>query len=244
MSIGHRLVVPDLHRPVAAVVEEGTVVRWLTWPTAPLPERAVEEAEAWPTGEGVWVVYSSDGIDEVTRTAVHLDPDRVGAAVDLGDRRVVAAEAGGLWLADPRDCIDVDGWHDDRRRRGPRGVGRFRSPVGRGRPVLARPAAWTEPDDDEDDADDAPWPDDDLEAGADHDPDDDGTRVMTAYQWSIGFGDTEDDSADGDGAADAAEPPGPHRRRRPPSSSASRRTARTTIAVDHLVEDVTVEGDG
>lgn len=244
VSIGHRLVVPDLHRPVAAVVEEGTVVRWLTWPTAPLPERAVEEAEAWPTGEGVWVVYSSDGIDEVTRTAVHLDPDRVGAAVDLGDRRVVAAEAGGLWLTDPRDAstwmagttIDDDEdlaalvdsdlqWAE-------------------ADPFWPDPAAWTEPDDDEDDADDAPWPDDDLEAGADHDPDDDGTRVMTAYQWSIGFGDTEDASTDGEGAADAAEPPGPPSPT-PPTElvRVAPDGSRTTIAVDHLVEDVTVEGD-
>lgn len=242
VPIGHRLVVPDLHRPVAAVIEDGAVVRWLTWPSAPMPERAVEEAEAWPTGEGVWVVYRSDGIDDATRTAVYLDPDRVGAAVDLGGRRLVAADPGGLWLADPRDASvwmagaasdDEDddelaelvssdlAWAE---------VGSF----------WPDPATWTEPEDDDNDAAAGAGPHED---DADDDRDDGGTTVMTAYQWAIGFADAED-HAGGVEDADPADDPGPPAPT-PPTELVriAPDGARTTIRVDHLVEGVTVEGD-
>ncbi|MFJ4296898.1 hypothetical protein [Curtobacterium sp. NPDC089689] len=244
ISVGRRSVVPDLHRPVAAVVEDGAVVRWLTWPSAPLPDRAVEEVEAWPTGSGVWVVYRSDGIDGVTRTAVHLDADRVGAAVDLTDRRVIEAEPGGLWLADPRDASawmardgsedDEDGADEDELA----GLGSADLPWAESEPFWPDPATWSEPNDDDwqpdvdTDVDDEPDADD--EPGAD-----DGHVVATAYQWSIGFSDDADecDAPDrGDPGPPSPTPPTDLVRIAPDGT-------RTTIRVDHLVEGVSVRGD-
>ena len=250
VPVGHRLVVPDLHRPVAAVVEDGSVVRWLTWPSAPLPERAVEEAEVWPTGEGVWVVYRSDGIDEVTRTAVHLDPDRVGAAVDLGDRRLVAADPGGLWLVDPRDASTWMATIDDDAADGDEDAGDELDavvgsdiPWAETDPFWPDPATWTEPDDD---PDDEPGDEEDLD---DPGPGDPTSTVMTASQWSIGFADDSEADQD-DSGADDLNGPGPAVDPGPPSPTPPTdlvRVApdgtRTTIRVDHLVEGVRVQGD-
>ncbi|PCN47637.1 hypothetical protein Csp2054_11010 [Curtobacterium sp. 'Ferrero'] len=255
VSVGDRSIVPDLHRPVAAVVRDGGVERWLTWPSAPLPEGAVDEAEAWPTDDGVWVVYRSDGIDDVTRTAVHLDPDRVGAAVDLGDRRVVAADPGGLWLADPRDAsawmATIDGDEDgddtdDVEDLDP--VDPSDLPWAEADPFWPDPADWTEPDDDDEDDEDPDGldegraPEDDMHDTHDtDDPGDTGSTVMTAYQWSIGFSD--DPEADDPRSAPPADPGPPSPT---PPTDLVRITpdgTRTTIRVDHLVEDVTIEGD-
>ncbi len=255
VPIGHHAVVPDLHRPVAAVVAAGEVVRWLTWPTAPLPQRAIEEAEAWPTADGVWVVYRSDGIDDVTRTAVHLDPDHVGAAVDFGDRRPVGADVGGLWLADPRDAsgwmahVGGDSDQDDSEELEALQASDLAwAEVGAFWPD---PAAWTEPDDevahdeesldDQDDQDDQ----DDRDDEDDQDDEESASAVMTAYQWSIGFADDRDGFEVGDDGdendAEAPEPPSPT----PPTDLVriAPDGTRTTIRVDHLVEGVTVEAD-
>ncbi len=262
VPVGDRSIIPDLHRPVAAVVRDGVVERWLTWPSAPLPERAVEEAEGWPTGEGVWVVYRGDGIDDTGRTAVHLGPDRVGAAVDLGDRRVVAADPGGLWLADPRDASawkagigDDDDGDDSDDAEGLDSVDPADLPWAEADPFWPDPADWTELDEERDDEPDVPF-DEDGDHAFDADGDDalddgahgrgvgaedSGSMVMTAYQWSIGFSD--DLAADDPRAAPPADPG-------PPSPTPPTDLVRiapdgttTTIGVDHLVDDVAVEGD-
>lgn len=244
VPVGQHVIVPDAERPVAAVVRDGEPVRWLTWPDAPLPPRAVDGAEAWPTPDGLWIVYRSEGIEETTRTAVHLDPERVGAAVDLGDRRVVGVDATGLWLADPRDASawmdrsDDEDDEDDEDDLASRLSDDL--PWAEAEPFWPDPATWTEPTDEDEDEDDEVWqPDDDTGADDDPDRDTDGEHVVaTAYQWSVGFAD-DADAFDAPGLAEPG-PPSPT----PPTEL--QRIApdgtRTTIQVDHLVEAVSVDG--
>lgn len=244
VPVGQHVIVPDEVRPVAAVLRDGEPLRWLTWPDAPLPPRAVDGAEAWPTPDGLWIVYRSEGIEETTRTAVHLDPERVGAAVDLGDRRVVGVDATGLWLADPRDASawmdrseDEDEDEDEDDEDDLASLLSDDLPWAEAEPFWPDPATWTEPTDD-DEEDDVWQPDDDTDADDDPDRESDGGYVVaTAYQWSVGFADDAD-------AFDAPEldEPGPPS---PTPPTELQRIApdgtRTTIQVDHLVEAVSVE---
>ncbi|MGL3199725.1 MULTISPECIES: hypothetical protein [Curtobacterium] len=253
VPVGPHVIVPDEERPVAAVLRDGEFVRWLTWPGAPLPERAVDGAEVWPTPDGTWIVYRSDGIDGTTRTAVHLDPDRVGAAVDLGDRRVVGADATGLWLADPRDASAWTGpvgsgsgsGDDDEGAEDEDALDALASddlPWADAEPFWPDPTTWIEPTDDDDDEDEDAWQpeEDDADPDDDTDPDADGEHVVaTAYQWSIGFADDADEHA----APELGEPGPPLPTPPTDLDRIAPDGTRTTIRVDHLVEGVSVRGD-
>lgn len=106
--IGRTVIVPDAERPVAAVIDEGSTVRWVIWPDAPLPDRAIGEVQLLPTSTGAWVVYQAEeteGLDYlVRRTAVFVTPNGVTAACDLGQGRPVGVDDYGLWVGDPRDA--------------------------------------------------------------------------------------------------------------------------------------------
>lgn len=240
--VGDSTVLPDVFRPVAAVVAGGDV-RWLTWPSAPLPDRAIEEAEVWATPTGAWVVYRSDEIDESTqRTAVHVRPAGVTAAVDLETRRPIGADDLGLWLGDPRDAsewMDRSGRADDEA-----------DDLAEGDDLDPERLPWV--------PDIAFWPDrdgwvepvarergDDEDADADgDDPDDSGDPDG---EWTIVFaGDDGSAGVDGSGSMAEVEPrpepglPSPT----PPTDLDLVRPdgTRKTIRVDRLVESVRSEG--
>ncbi|MBO9042756.1 hypothetical protein [Curtobacterium flaccumfaciens] len=244
-------IVPDATRPVAAVVT-GDDVRWVTWPDAPLPDGAVDEVGVLATDGGAWVVYGSreevgDDLDEMSRTAVHVTPTGVTCAVDLGDRRVLGADVEGLWIGDPRDASmwmgededededsedegledpeDDEAVEDDEDTDDPLdGVDPETLPWAPSEPFWPSPEEWAaalaageEAEDDEPELLD--------------DDDDDGPRY-----WSVSFGGVE---------GGFVPPPEPQAEPAPPLPTPSTelvlvRTdgSRTTIAVDHLVEDV------
>ena len=249
VGVGDATIVPDATRPVAAVVT-GDDVRWVTWPDAPLPDGAVDEVGVLATDGGAWVVYGSleevgDDLDEMSRTAVHVTPTGVTCTVDLGDRRVLGADVEGLWIGDPRDASmwmgeDEDEDSEDEGLEGPEdddgdsddpldGVDPETLPWAPSEPFWPSPEEWAatlaageEPEDD------------DPELLDDDDADDDGPR----YSWSAGSDadDDEDDFPRRSGAPAVPAPPLPT----PPTDLVLVRTdgSRTTIAVDHLVEDV------
>ncbi|MFA0848919.1 hypothetical protein NY057_17680 [Curtobacterium flaccumfaciens] len=249
VGVGDATIVPDATRPVAAVVT-GDDVRWVTWPDAPLPDGAVDEVGVLATDGGAWVVYGSleevgDDLDEMSRTAVHVTPTGVTCTVDLGDRRVLGADVEGLWIGDPRDASmwmgeDEDEDSEDEGLEGPEdddgdsddpldGVDPKTLPWAPSEPFWPSPEEWAatlaageEPEDD------------DPELLDDDDADDDGPR----YSWGAGSDadDDEDDFPRRSGAPAVPAPPLPT----PPTDLVLVRTdgSRTTIAVDHLVEDV------
>jgi hypothetical protein len=239
VAVGDVTIVPDTSRPVAAVVT-GDDVRWVTWADAPLPDGAVDEVRVLASGGGAWVVYGSredvgDDLDEVSRTAVHVAPDGVTAAVELGDRRVLGADDEGLWIGDPRDASmwmgddedegfddpeDDDGDSDDPLD----GVDPETLPWAPSEPFWPSPEEWAatlaageEPEDDD------PEPLDDE--------DDDGPR-----SWSVSFGGVEGGFVPPEEPQADPGPPLPT----PPTDLVLVRTdgTRTTITVDHLVQGV------
>lgn len=239
VRVGDHLLVPDAFRPVAAVVLAAggpDVVEWLTWPDALLPERAIEEAEAWATSTGVWIVYRSDDIDEVTRTAVFVRPDGIGGSVALGDRQPVGADDHGLWVGDPRDASawnglpvgDDDGAEED-------DIGFSVADeesldwIDAG-PFWPDPSTWTES------ADHDPEPAVGRNADADEGEDDDADEDAgaTTAGWSIEFGDP-DLLAD---AAAAWNPPEPGRTGPTDVVRIAPDGSRSVVHVDHLVDGV------
>lgn len=106
--IGRTVIVPDAERPVAAIIDEDLSDRWVTWPEAPLPDRAIGEVQLLPTSKGAWVIYQAEDTEGpdylVQRTAVFVTPNGVTAACDLGQGRPVGIDADGLWVGDPRDA--------------------------------------------------------------------------------------------------------------------------------------------
>jgi hypothetical protein len=251
VGVGDATIVPDATRPVAAVVT-GDDVRWVTWADAPLPDGAVDEVGVLATDGGAWVVYGSleevgDDLNEMSRTAVHVTPTGVTCAVDLGDRRVLGADVGGLWIGDPRDASmwmgddededeaaddgfvdDTDGEDTDEGDDPLDGVDPETLPWAPSEPFWPSPEEWAatlaageEPEDDNPEL-------------LDHDDsDDDGPR----YFWSAGSdADDEDDFPRRSGPPADPAPPLPT----PPTELVLVRTdgSRTMIAVDHLVEDV------
>ncbi len=106
--VGKSTIVPDAHRPVAAIIDEDSMVNWVVWPDAPLPDRSIGEVRLWTTPTGAWVVYETDDSDEprnvVERLAVHLTPGGVTAACSIGEGRPVGVDPDGLWVGDPRDA--------------------------------------------------------------------------------------------------------------------------------------------
>ncbi|WP_193750478.1 hypothetical protein [Curtobacterium luteum] len=270
VPVGQHVIVPDEERPVAAVLRDGEFVRWLTWPDAPLPERAVDGAESWPTPDGLWIVYRSEGIEETTRTAVHLDPERVGAAVDLGDRRVVGVDATGLWLADPRDASawmgqvgiedgDDDEGGEDEDEDELDGLASDDLPWAEAGPFWPDPTTWVEPTDEDDedawqpedddadrnddadpDPDDDIDPDDDTDPDGDTDPDADGEHVV-ATAYQWSIGFADD--ADAFDAPELSEPGPPSPTPPTELQCIAPDGTRTTVQVDHLVEGASVDGD-
>jgi hypothetical protein len=231
--VGETTLLPDLFRPVAALVT-GSEVRWATWADAPLPERAVEEASVLGTPTGAWVVYHADDIDGPSEhCAVHLGPGGVTAAVALGTGRPVGADEHGLWVGDPRDASmwmdsmptddadSADGDGDDVRELDPETL-----PWSDAGPFWPDPATWSEPLDEEEDDDELVEDDDDPDGG---------------FVWTIGFGDDADERADAhaDERTDPPAPPAPT----PPTDLVLIRPDgdRTVIRVDHLVEGVRSE---
>ncbi|VXC19907.1 hypothetical protein [Curtobacterium sp. 8I-2] len=243
VGVGDATIVPDATRPVAAVVT-GDDVRWVTWPDAPLPDGAVDEVGVLATDGGAWVVYLSredaeGDLDTESRTAVHVTPAGVTCAVDLGDRRVLGADVEGLWIGDPRDASmwmgededsedpeddeaveDDDGDSDDPLD----GVDPETLPWAPSEPFWPSPEQWAatlaageEPEDDDPELLD--------------DDDDDGPRY-----WSVSFGGVEGGFVPPPEPQAEPAPPLPT----PPTELVLVRTdgSRTTIAVDHLVEDV------
>jgi len=248
VTVGATTLVPDLFRPVAAVVTAGSV-RWLTWPGVSLPDRALEEVEVLPTASGAWLLYRSDGpgLDEDGRgrsgtVAVHLGPSGVSDGVELDGLRPLGADEGGLWLGDPRDASEwmSDDDEDDDEPADPADIDPATLPRTPEEPFWPDPSEWTEPTDEDSDEDDDDYDD---------------------YTWSIGFADTDDtaDTADTDVVV-AGEDPGqrdsdPLERADPiPAPSRPLPTpptdlvwiapdgTRTVIRVDHLVDDVRREG--
>jgi hypothetical protein len=246
VAIGPVTIIPDAARPVAAVVEGDTFRRWLTWPTAVLPTRAVERTDVWPSPSGVWVVYTAGGIDRSSRTAVFLSPEQPPRSVDLGDRLPIGVDAEGLWVGDPRDASfwtegpdRADGDRDDEF---PDPETLEWVPV---EPFWPDRDTWTEPDEDEDhDDDDHHDHHDHQDSENTDDDDDDETIVGTNGQWTVGFG--QPAAPDPDGPADedeeADEPVS-----RPVATAPTEITHitpgddRTTVQVDHLVDAVSVE---
>ncbi|EYT66305.1 hypothetical protein BIU95_01320 [Curtobacterium sp. MCBA15_007] len=243
VGVGDATIVPDATRPVAAVVT-GDDVRWVTWPDAPLPDGAVDEVGVLATDGGAWVVYLSredaeGDLDTESRTAVHVTPAGVTCAVDLGDRRVLGADVEGLWIGDPRDASmwmgededsedpeddeaveDDDGDSDDPLD----GVDPETLPWAPSEPFWPSPEQWAatlaageEPEDDDPELLD--------------DDDDDGPRY-----WSVSFGGVEGGFVPPPEPQAEPAPPLPT----PPTELVLVRNdgSRTTIAVDHLVEDV------
>lgn len=247
VGVGDATIVPDATRPVAAVVT-GDDVRWVTWPDAPLPDGAVDEVGVLGTATGAWVVYGSreevgDDLDEMSRTAVHVTPTGVTCAVDLGDRRVLGADVEGLWIGDPRDASMWMGEDEDEGSEDPEddeaveddedsddpldGVDPETLPWAPSEPFWPSPEEWAAT----------------LAAGEepeDDDPellDDDDDDVRPRFFWSAGSdADDEDDFPRRSGPPADPAPPLPT----PPTELVLVRTdgSRTTIAVDHLVEDV------
>lgn len=248
VTVGETTLVPDLFRPVAAVVTAGSV-RWLTWPGVALPDRALEEVEVLPTASGAWLLYRSDGsgLDEDGRggsgtVAVHLGPSGVSPGVQLDDRRPLGADEGGLWVGDPRDASewmsdDDEADEDPDESVDPADIDPATLPRTPEQPFWPDPSEWTEPADEDEDEDE-------------HDED--------GYTWSIGFADA-DDTSDTD-VVFAGEDPGQRdsdRRGHPeplpapgpplptPPTELVRVApdgTRTAIRVDHLVDDVRREG--
>lgn len=243
VGVGDATIVPDATRPVAAVVT-GDDVRWVTWPDARLPDGAVDEVGVLATDGGAWVVYLSredaeGDLDTESRTAVHVTPAGVTCAVDLGDRRVLGADVEGLWIGDPRDASmwmgededsedpeddeaveDDDGDSDDPLD----GVDPETLPWAPSEPFWPSPEQWAatlaageEPEDDDPELLD--------------DDDDDGPRY-----WSVSFGGVEGGFVPPPEPQAEPAPPLPT----PPTELVLVRNdgSRTTIAVDHLVEDV------
>jgi|GEM_PF-1687613 len=243
VGVGDATIVPDATRPVAAVVT-GDDVRWVTWPDAPLPDGAVDEVGVLATDGGAWVVYLSredaeGDLDTESRTAVHVTPAGVTCAVDLGDRRVLGADVEGLWIGDPRDASmwmgededsedpeddeaveDDDGDSDDPLD----GVDPETLPWAPSEPFWPSPEEWaaTLAAGEEQEDDDPELLDDD---------DDDGPRY-----WSVSFGGVEGGFVPPPEPQAEPAPPLPT----PPTELVLVRNdgSRTTIAVDHLVEDV------
>ncbi|MCS6567030.1 hypothetical protein NYS48_17100 [Curtobacterium flaccumfaciens pv. flaccumfaciens] len=243
VGVGDATIVPDATRPVAAVVT-GDDVRWVTWPDARLPDGAVDDVEVLATAAGAWVVYLSredagGDLDTESRTAVHVTPTGVTCTVDLGDRRVLGADVEGLWIGDPRDASmwmgededsedpeddeaveDDDGDSDDPLD----GVDPETLPWAPSEPFWPSPEQWAatlaageEPEDDDPELLD--------------DDDDDGPRY-----WSVSFGGVEGGFVPPPEPQAEPAPPLPT----PPTELVLVRNdgSRTTIAVDHLVEDV------
>ncbi|MBT1618058.1 hypothetical protein KK090_02195 [Curtobacterium flaccumfaciens pv. poinsettiae] len=243
VGVGDATIVPDATRPVAAVVT-GDDVRWVTWPDARLPDGAVDDVEVLATAAGAWVVYLSredaeGDLDTESRTAVHVTPAGVTCAVDLGDRRVLGADVEGLWIGDPRDASmwmgededsedpeddeaveDDDGDSDDPLD----GVDPETLPWAPSEPFWPSPEEWaaTLAAGEEQEDDDPELLDDD---------DDDGPRY-----WSVSFGGVEGGFVPPPEPQAEPAPPLPT----PPTELVLVRNdgSRTTIAVDHLVEDV------
>ncbi|MBT1675599.1 hypothetical protein [Curtobacterium aurantiacum] len=244
VGVGDATIVPDATRPVAAIVT-GDDVRWVTWPDAPLPDGAVDEVRVFATDEGAWVVYVSredaeGDLDTESRTAVHVTPTGVTCSVDLGDRRVLGADVEGLWIGDPRDASmwmgededeglgdpeDDEAVEDDEDSDDPLdGVDPETLPWAPSEPFWPSPEEWaaTLAAGDEPEDDDPELLDDD---------DDDGPRY-----WSVSFGGVE---------GGFVPPPEPQAEPAPPLQTPSTELvlvrndgSRTTITVDHLVEDV------
>lgn len=245
VGVGDATIVPDATRPVAAVVT-GDDVRWVTWPDAPLPDGAVDEVGVLATDGGAWVVYLSredaeGDLDTESRTAVHVTPAGVTCAVDLGDRRVLGADVEGLWIGDPRDASMWMGEDEDEDSEDPEddeavedddgdsddpldGVDPETLPWAPSEPFWPSPEQWAatlaageEPEDDDPELLD--------------DDDDDGPRY-----WSVSFGGVEGGFVPPPEPQAEPAPPLPT----PPTELVLVRTdgSRTTIAVDHLVEDV------
>ncbi|MBT1541823.1 hypothetical protein KK103_08630 [Curtobacterium flaccumfaciens pv. flaccumfaciens] len=242
VGVGDATIVPDATRPVAAVVT-GDDVRWVTWPDAPLPDGAVDEVGVLATDGGAWVVYLSredaeGDLDTESRTAVHVTPAGVTCAVDLGDRRVLGADVEGLWIGDPRDASmwagddedeepedDASADHLDEDSADPfDGVDPETLPWAPSEPFWPSPEEWAaalpageEPEDDEPELLD--------------DDGDDGPRY-----WSVSFGGVEGGFVPPPEPQAEPAPPLPT----PPTELVLVRNdgSRTTIAVDHLVEDV------
>jgi hypothetical protein len=230
VPVGRHTVVPDLSRPVAAVVEGDRLVRWVTWPGIPLPDGAVEEAEALPTPAGVWMLYRSDTMDDAQRTAVFVSPDGAGDPVDIGDRRPLGADTEGLWLGDPRDAsawMQDDEDDDDE-------PGELVDPEtlawAESEPFWPDRETWTEPGDEE------PEEVFDVHASADDDDETDGD-VGPAFEWSAGFADDGDEDEPFDFEPPQALPTTPTELTRIAPDG-----TRTTVTVDHLVDGL--ESDG
>jgi hypothetical protein len=253
VTVGETTLVPDLFRPVAAVVAAGSV-RWLTWPGVALPDRAIEEVEVLPTASGAWLLYRSDesGLEEDGRgrsgtVAVHLGPSGVSDGVELDGFRPLGADEGGLWLGDPRDASewmsnDDDDVEDPDESVDPADIDPATLPRTPEEPFWPDPSEWTEPTD-EDGTDDGDEDEDEDDAG---------------YTWSIGFAHTDDTS--GTDVVFAGEDPGQRDRDRlgradpipapgpplptPPTElvRVAPDGTRTVISVDHLVDDVRREG--
>jgi hypothetical protein len=251
VTVNDTTIVPDLFRPVAAVVT-GEEVRWLTWPSVTLPDHALEEVHVMPTASGAWLLYRSDGSgledDEDGQgrsgtVAVHLGPSGVSDGVELNDLRPLGADEGGLWLGDPRDASEWmsddkgdDEDEDDDAPFDPADIDRATLPRTPEEPFWPDPSEWTEP--------------------TDEDADDDDDAYEDGYTWSIGFADADDtidDLSDADvpGHRDSErlghpEPlPAPGAPLPTPPTRLVRVApdgTRTVIGVDHLVDHVRREG--
>lgn len=242
VGVGDATIVPDATRPVAAVVT-GDDVRWVTWPDARLPDGAVDDVEVLATAAGAWVVYLSredagGDLDTESRTAVHLTPTGVTCTVDLGDRRVLGADVDGLWIGDPRDASMWAGEDEDEDPEDDAsaddldedsadpfdGVDPETLPWAPSEPFWPSPEEWaaTLAAGEEQEDDDPELLDDD---------DDDGPRY-----WSVSFGGVEGGFVPPPEPQAEPAPPLPT----PPTELVLVRNdgSRTTIAVDHLVEDV------
>ncbi|MBT1608718.1 hypothetical protein [Curtobacterium poinsettiae] len=242
VGVGDATIVPDATRPVAAVVT-GDDVRWVTWPDAPLPDGAVDEVGVLATDGGAWVVYLSredaeGDLDTESRTAVHVTPTGVTCTVDLGDRRVLGADVDGLWIGDPRDASMWAGEDEDEDPEDDAsaddldedsadpfdGVDPETLPWAPSEPFWPSPEEWaaTLAAGEEQEDDDPELLDDD---------DDDGPRY-----WSVSFGGVEGGFVPPPEPQAEPAPPLPT----PPTELVLVRNdgSRTTIAVDHLVEDV------
>lgn len=229
--VGEATLLPDLSRPVAAVVTKSEV-RFETWADAPVPERAVSEASVLGTSTGVWIIYTADDIDGPSeRTAVHLAPGGVTAEIELGTGRPIAADEHGLWVGDPRDAsvwmdaVPTDDVDDEMPDVDPGSL-----PWADSGPFWPDPETWSEPTDDDADGD---LPNDSGE----NDDEPDG-----AFVWTIGFGDelhADDSGEQTDPPRDEPDPPA----LTPPTDLVLVRPdgTRATIQVDHLVDGVRSE---
>lgn len=250
VAVGAATIVVDAARPVAAIVTDDEV-RFVTWPDAPRPAGAVEEAEVRSTPEGAWVVYrDASGDASPRRTAVHLTPEGVTAAVDLGTGRPIGADASGLWIGDPRDASEWMGTFPGGEELDGGGLDADADadaadldpstlPWIPETSFWPDPADWTEP----------------IDAGlAEHDHDHDHHAFVVAdtdddvgpddddVGWTLDFGNPGDvgDSAD---ASSDPQPDDPSPT--PPTDLhlLSPAGERSTIRVDHLVDEVRRDGD-